>query len=1030
MKNISASVICTSAEICSTRLASLFIAVVSHASTFCADSTRDKSRQKASRKNILCAALLLAVLQSAGLFAATVSPTSLSWASVPVGGKGAQKAVTLTNTATTAITISSVTLTGTNAGDFQIFSKTCGTSLAASASCSANIVFAPTSSGTRTAVLNFTDSASGSPQKVTLSGTGIGTSGTVALTPNSLAFGSVTLGATSASQTTTLRNGGSTSITVSSISVTGTNPGDFLIGSKTCGNSLAAGASCTVTVAFKPTVAGTRSAALTVSDNASNSPQQAALSGTGASSSGGNVTVAPSSLSFGNTAVGVTSSAQTVTMTNGTKATVTIHSVAISGANASSFAISSKTCGTSLAAAASCAVNVTFRPGASGGFSANLVFTDSAAGSPRAVALSGSSSSNSGFTINPMNPVVVVNEALQFSATTDVTWSASCGSIGSTSGVYTAPSTTGSCTVTATETGGTHATDSTLVKVNSSPSSGKLAVYPTTAAVYTGTEQIFQAQLTLVPDGHSLTYSIDGVVDGNSTTGTITNQGVYVAPNVAGTHHLTVRDNSLGTTATATINIFSKVSVDFASRSASMHAVPAHFFGGERFDSLRTTADLDLVKAGGITYARFYAQMPNVFKSNSTPNWNAIDPVIQRISAGGVKVILQIYQTPIWLQPKPNPCGTGNFNALPTDLNAWGELAAQYVKHMDGKFPGVVTDYEIWNEPNTTALCVSATSRLPDYMKLYAAAAPQMRAQARQDGSTARVGGPATAGMQSTWVNAMLADPVISQNIDFLSYHDYMFNNVQLGAQWDTYNGVTSVYQKTQNTGNGPLNVYLYATRLVAQGKQPQGRNLPIYNTEFNLNWDFAKNCCANDYVYSPVWNGLYIADVLNSIYVGAPNVPNHMVYFAAIAHPYFCLVGEIDANMDCTYPTSGSPQPYPQYFLYQLMGADNYLGLQEGGHMAASISPPIAGNGLVVTAYFTANLDAIVLINPTQDRFTNIPVSMTNTGYSASQATLYQIVNGRSIQSSSISLQSQGGTSYTTSVTIEPYSVQAIAIR
>src|ERR1019366_4149100 len=222
----------------------------------------------------------------------------------------------------------------------------------------------------------------------------------------------------------------------------------------------------------------------------------------------------------------------------------------------------------------------------------------------------------------------------------------------------------------------------------------------------------------------------------------------------------------------------------------------------------------------------------------------------------------QIYQTPKWLQPSPNPCGTGNYNAMPTNLNAWGALAAQYVKHMDEKFPGVVTDYEIWNEPNTTAFCAPSTARLADYMKLYAAAAPLMRAQAKADASTARVGGPATAGMQSTWVNAMLADPVISQNIDFLSYHDYMFNNVQLGAQWDTYNGVTSVYQKTQNTGNGPLNVYLYATRLVAQGKQPQGKNLPIYNSEFNLDWDYAKNCCSNDYTYSPVWNGLYIADV------------------------------------------------------------------------------------------------------------------------------------------------------------------------
>jgi len=391
--------------------------------------------------------------------------------------------------------------------------------------------------------------------------------------------------------------------------------------------------------------------------------------------------------------------------------------------------------------------------------------------------------------------------------------------------------------------------------------------------------------------------------------------------------------------------------------------------------------------------------------------------------------MLQIYQTPPWLQPAFNPCGAGNANALPTDLNAWGKIAAQYVQHMDTKFPGVVTDYEIWNEPNTTAFCVPADQRLVQYMKLYSAAAPLMRNQINLDHSPARVGGPATAGMQSTWVTAMLSDPIISQQIDFLSYHDYMFSNVQLGAQWNTYNGTMSVYQKTQNTGAGPLDVYLNAAKLVGLGKQPQGKNLPIYNTEYNLNWNFAKNCCANDYTYSPVWNGMYIADLLNSVYVGAPNTPSQMVYFAAVAQPYFCLVAQIDANMDCSYPVGSVPQPYPQYFLYQLLGATRYLGLQDGGYMAKSISPSTLGNGLVVTAFYTTNLDAIVLINPTQETFTNITVSAANTGLASPQGTLYQIVNGQSIQSSPISLQSLGGTSYSTVATIEPYSVQAISI-
>ena len=497
---------------------------------------------------------------------------------------------------------------------------------------------------------------------------------------------------------------------------------------------------------------------------------------------------------------------------------------------------------------------------------------------------------------------------------------------------------------------------------------------------------------------------------------------------------LTVQDNTLGTAATAKITVFSGVSVDFDSRSTSLHPISPDFLGTERMESLHNTADLDLVKAGGMQYARFYAQIPFVFSSNSTPDWQAIDFIVQKISAGGVHVMLQMVQTPPWLQPNPNPCGAGNPGVMPTDVDAWASLATQYVQHMDQTFPGVVTDYEIWNEPNTVALCGPSATRVGDYMKLYAAAAPMMRAQAAKDAQAsglpaARVGGPATAGLQSGWVSEMLSDPVISQNIDFLSYHDYLFDNHQIGAQWDTYNAVDSVYQVTQDSGAGPMHAYVYATRLVAAGKQPQGRNLPIYNTEYNLNWAFFKTCCANDPTLSPVWNSMYVADMLNSIYNGAPDTPGHMVYFAATAVPYFCLIGQIDANMDCAYPNGSVPQPYPQYFVYQLMGAASFLDLEDGGYMAKSISPATLGNGLVVTAFFTKGQDAVVLINPNQNTLSDVTVNLSNTGLTSAQGTLYQIVNGQSIQSVPATLQNLTGTSYTATVTIGPYSVQAISI-
>jgi Glycosyl hydrolases family 39 len=629
------------------------------------------------------------------------------------------------------------------------------------------------------------------------------------------------------------------------------------------------------------------------------------------------------------------------------------------------------------------------------------------------------------FAIQPINPTVVVNQILQFSATAPVTWAASCGILIDTStGLYTAPSSPQTCTLTAIENSPPHHFLATQVTVIAS-SSGTYAVYPFTAAVAVGSEQIFQAQLAKAPDPHSLTYSVDGVSGGDSTTGTVTNQGVYTAPDAAGPHLLEVTDNSLGTTATSAITVYSNVAVDFGSRAPNANQVPAGLFGAQYLESLHNSADLDLVLAGGITSDRSYAQIVTVFKT-STPNWTTIDNTIRRITAGGgVKIMLEMYQTPAWLQQ-----GTCGVQSMPTDVNAWASIAQQYVQHMDTTFPGIVTDYEIWNEPDLS-LCVPAGDDvLTDYMKLYSAAVPLMKAQAKADGQTIRVGGPVSAGLRPTWITAMLNDPVISQNIDFMSYHLYLVGVPGETALWDTYNGSQSIYQATQDS-LGPANVYEYAGTLVAGGKQPQGRNLPIYITEYNLDWKFAKTCCSDDFTYSPVWNAIYVADLLDVpfAYEGAPNTLSRLIYYAATQPPYYCLVGEYNANMDCTYPAGSVPQPYPQYFAYQLLGSPNYLGLQNGAYMATSMSPPRLINGLVVTAFFTPSLDAIVLINPSQFAFTNMPINIANSGLTSPQATLYQIVNGRSIQSSTLTLQSQGGTSYSTTVTMGPYSVQAISL-
>ena len=119
----------------------------------------------------------------------------------------------------------------------------------------------------------MTDSAAGSPQLIPLKGVGT----TAKLAPTILNFGSVTVGTTSAVKIITLTNIAATALTITGISITGTGAGDYLQ-THTCGASLAAGASCTISVQFKPTVTGNRSAAVRVTDNAAGSPQQVPVS--------------------------------------------------------------------------------------------------------------------------------------------------------------------------------------------------------------------------------------------------------------------------------------------------------------------------------------------------------------------------------------------------------------------------------------------------------------------------------------------------------------------------------------------------------------------------------------------------------------------------------------------------------------------------------------------------------------------------------------------------------------------------------
>ncbi|WP_221312889.1 choice-of-anchor D domain-containing protein [Granulicella aggregans] len=197
-----------------------------------------------------------------------------------------------------------------------------------------------------------------------------------ALSPTSLAFGSIAVGDTSPAQTLTLSNSGSASLSITGISITGLNASQFKE-TTTCTSTLAAGANCTISLTFTPTTPASAVATVAVADNAAGSPQTASLSGTGTAPAAPKAALTPASVTFGSITVGSFSAAQTFTLTNAGTATLPITSTGISGSGAAAFKIASNTCGASLAAGANCNITVTFKPSAAGAASATLSVNDS-----------------------------------------------------------------------------------------------------------------------------------------------------------------------------------------------------------------------------------------------------------------------------------------------------------------------------------------------------------------------------------------------------------------------------------------------------------------------------------------------------------------------------------------------------------------------------------------------------------------------------------------------------------------------------
>jgi hypothetical protein len=200
----------------------------------------------------------------------------------------------------------------------------------------------------------------------------------VNLSPTSLTFGTQLVGTSSAPQRVILTNTGNAPLDITRV-FTNSNFSQ----TNNCPHELPPGSTCGANVVFTPHNINAITGTITITDNASNSPQVVALTGTGTM-----VTLSPSILRFGQQQVGTTSPPQTVTLTNYGPIPVTIFGGHITGAYEHEFRVQDTTCQHSLAAGGSCTINIVFTPRRRSN-AARLEVSDSGGASPQTVALRG-----------------------------------------------------------------------------------------------------------------------------------------------------------------------------------------------------------------------------------------------------------------------------------------------------------------------------------------------------------------------------------------------------------------------------------------------------------------------------------------------------------------------------------------------------------------------------------------------------------------------------------------------------------------
>jgi hypothetical protein len=298
---------------------------------------------------------------------ASLNPAQLVFGGQLLKTSSTAQTIVFTNTGNAAVTIASVT-PAVNFSD----TTNCTGSIAPGSSCSVNVVFAPTTTGSLSGTITIADTAG--TQVVTAQGLGVIPG--LAVSPSFEIFGAQVVGTISQAQTLTAKNTGTTTLTLSPIVVSSN-----FTESDQCSATLAPGATCSISLSFSPTSTGALSGSMVVSDTTGAVATLVTLSGQGALPG---INASPSTLSFGSLPVGTTSQAQTVTVSNTGSAPLQIGAVSGTG----DFAETDNCAAQTIAPGSYCVLNVTMTPTTTGTRTGTIQIDDNADGA-HLIALSG-----------------------------------------------------------------------------------------------------------------------------------------------------------------------------------------------------------------------------------------------------------------------------------------------------------------------------------------------------------------------------------------------------------------------------------------------------------------------------------------------------------------------------------------------------------------------------------------------------------------------------------------------------------------